>query len=131
MGFSRQEYWNGLPFLTPVDLPDPGIKPRFPALQVDFSPESPGEILEAFTLRAKKGKNAHFHNFWEDLWSRKCQPTPRFLALKFHGQKSLAHYGPWGCKGSDMTEQLTTHSQLLSHIVPMFPVITLRQEKGL
>ena len=27
MGFSRQEYWNGLPFLTPGDLPNPGIKP--------------------------------------------------------------------------------------------------------
>ena len=27
MGFSRQEYWSGLPFLSPGDLPDPGIKP--------------------------------------------------------------------------------------------------------
>ena len=35
MGFSRQEYWSGLPFLYPGDLPDPGIKPRFPALQAD------------------------------------------------------------------------------------------------
>ena len=32
MGFSRQEYWNGLPFLFPEDLPDPGIKPRSSAL---------------------------------------------------------------------------------------------------
>ena len=31
MGFSRQEYWNGLPFPPPGDLSDPGIKPRFPA----------------------------------------------------------------------------------------------------
>ena len=30
--FSRQEYWSGLPFLPPGDLPDPGIKPMFPAL---------------------------------------------------------------------------------------------------
>ena len=36
MGFSRQEYWGGLPFLSPGDLPDPGIEPRFPALQADF-----------------------------------------------------------------------------------------------
>ena len=35
MGFSRQEYWNGLPFLPPGDLPDPGIKPESPALQAD------------------------------------------------------------------------------------------------
>ena len=34
MEFSRQEYWNGLPFPSPEDLPDPGTEPRFPALQV-------------------------------------------------------------------------------------------------
>ena len=32
MGFSRQEYWSGLSFPSPGDLPDPGIKPRSPAL---------------------------------------------------------------------------------------------------
>ena len=35
MGFSRQEYWSGLPFPSSEDLPDPGIKPRSPALQAD------------------------------------------------------------------------------------------------
>ena len=35
MGFSRQEYWSGLPFPSPGDLPNPGIKPTSPALQVD------------------------------------------------------------------------------------------------
>ena len=35
MGFSRQEYWRGLPFLSPGDLPDPGIEPRSPTLQAD------------------------------------------------------------------------------------------------
>ena len=35
MEFSRQEYWNGLPFPFPEDLPNPGIEPRSPALQVD------------------------------------------------------------------------------------------------
>ena len=34
MGFSRQEYWNGLPFPPPGDLPDPGIEPGSPVLQV-------------------------------------------------------------------------------------------------
>ena len=37
MGFSRQEYWSGLPFPSPGDLPDPGIEPRSPALQADPS----------------------------------------------------------------------------------------------
>ena len=35
MGFSRQEYWNGLSFPSPGDLPDPGIEPRSPTLQED------------------------------------------------------------------------------------------------
>ena len=35
MEFSRQEYWSGLPFPSPGDLPDPGVKPRSPAFQVD------------------------------------------------------------------------------------------------
>ena len=35
MKFSRQDYWSGLPFLSPGDLPDPGIEPRSPAVQAD------------------------------------------------------------------------------------------------
>ena len=38
------------------------------------------------------------------LWSRKWQPTPVFLPGKFHGQKSLVGYSPWGCKELDITE---------------------------
>ena len=37
-GILRQEYWSGLPFPFPGDLPDPGIEPRFPALQADALP---------------------------------------------------------------------------------------------
>ena len=40
MGFSRQEYWSGLSFPSPGDLPDPGIEPRSPALQADALPLS-------------------------------------------------------------------------------------------
>ena len=35
MGFSKQEYWSGLPFTSPGDLPNPGIEPRSPTLQAD------------------------------------------------------------------------------------------------
>ena len=38
MGFSRQEYWSGFPFLSPGDLPDRGIEHRSPALQADSLP---------------------------------------------------------------------------------------------
>ena len=46
MEFSREEYWSGLPFLSPGDLPNPGIKPGSPALQGDSLPsEPPGKHL--------------------------------------------------------------------------------------
>ena len=38
----------------------------------------------------------------------KWQPTPVFLPGKFHGQRSLVGYCPWGCKESDTIEQLST-----------------------
>ena len=38
MGFSRQEYWSGLPLPSPADLPNPGIKPGSPTLQADSLP---------------------------------------------------------------------------------------------
>ena len=41
MEFSRKEYWNGLPFPTPGDLPDPEIEPGSPALQADSLPPEP------------------------------------------------------------------------------------------
>ena len=41
MGFSRQEYWSGLPFPSPGDLPNPGIEPGSPALQTDALPSEP------------------------------------------------------------------------------------------
>ena len=46
MVFSRQEYWSGLTFVPPGDLPDPGIKPKSPvspALQADSLPTEPSE----------------------------------------------------------------------------------------
>ena len=47
MGFSRQEYWSGLPFPSPGNLPNPGIKPRSPAVQADSLPtELPGKPLD-------------------------------------------------------------------------------------
>ena len=53
MEFSRQEYWSGLPFPSPGDLPDPGIKPGSPALQADSLPSEPQGFpseLDSFSL---------------------------------------------------------------------------------
>ena len=58
MGFSRQEYWSGLPFPSPGDLPNPGIKPRSPALQADtLTSEPPGKPI---THKAEENQQQHW-----------------------------------------------------------------------
>ena len=57
MGFSRQEYFSGLPLPSPGDLPDPGIKPVCPALAGRFlTTESPEKSVRSHTLHGKKKK---------------------------------------------------------------------------
>ena len=64
MGFSRQEYWSGLPFPSPADLPNPGIEPRSPTLQADaLTFEPPGKPLLWTKLSAESEK-------WVRLWGR-------------------------------------------------------------
>ena len=54
MGFPRQEHWSGLQFLSPGDLPDPGIKPESAALQPDSLPtEPPGKAKNDTNTREK------------------------------------------------------------------------------
>ena len=55
IGFSRQEHWSGLPFPSPGDLPDPGIKPRSPTLQADALLSEP----------LGKPKERHSYFWWE------------------------------------------------------------------
>ena len=50
MEFFRQEYWNGLPFRSPGDLPDPGIEPGSPTLQADALPSEPQGSLKGWVL---------------------------------------------------------------------------------
>ena len=57
MEFSRQEYWSGLPFPSPGDLPDPGIKAGSPTLQAEALPLS----HQVFT------ENAYTNQNWQEL----------------------------------------------------------------
>ena len=50
-------------------------------------------------------------------WRRKWQPTPVFLPRKFHGQRSLVGYSPWGSKETDMIEHLSTMSKNVHKIM--------------
>ena len=54
MGFPRQEYWSGLPFLSPEDLPDPEIEARSPALQADSLPAEPPGSREPYKFKLRK-----------------------------------------------------------------------------
>ena len=59
MGFSRQEYWSGLAFLSPGNLPNPGVKPRAPTLQAETLQSEP---LAKPHIYASKG-NMHLVSF--------------------------------------------------------------------
>ena len=67
MGFSRQEYWSGLPFPSPGDLPDPGIKPGSPTLEANaLTSEPPGKPI--CRVHHKK----HWAG-WNTSWNQDCQ----------------------------------------------------------
>ena len=65
MGFSRQEYWSGLPFPSPGNLPDLGIEPRFPALDADaLTSEPPGKTRTILREKNKtRGITVHVLNY--------------------------------------------------------------------
>ena len=54
MGYFRQEYWSGLPFPSPGDLPNPGIKPMSPALEAGALTCEPSEKVKMPTIQSKE-----------------------------------------------------------------------------
>ena len=71
MGFSRKEYWSGLPCPPPGDLPDPGTEPRSPALQADSLPSEPaGKPTQHLTLTSmlrERASNRNLHGRCESF----------------------------------------------------------------
>ena len=60
MEFSRQEYWNGLPFSSPEDLPHPGLEPGFPALQAGaLSSEPSGNSNKDLSIKSCSFFSSH------------------------------------------------------------------------
>ena len=70
MGFSRQEYWSGLPLPSPGDLPNPGIEPGSPTLRADaLTSEPPGKpnydfYRQLILIRITKEKNKTEIKIW-------------------------------------------------------------------
>ena len=83
MGFSRQEYWSGLPFPSPGDLPNPGIEPRSPALQeVSLPSEPPRKPCSLSFLQGifpTQGWNPGLQHFRHVLYQLSYQGSPRIL----------------------------------------------------
>ena len=94
MEFSRQEHWSGLPFPSPGDLPDPGIKPGSPALQT-LQRLSPGGSADKEST-CNVGDLGLIPGLRRSPGEGKSYPTPVFWPGEFHGL-----YRPWGGKESD------------------------------
>ena len=95
MGFSRQEYWSGLPFLSPGDLPNPGIKPGSPTLQADSTIWATREAWALIVNQTTKGAPPPTHPFmdlepWGWLWPQGiiAHPVPSLPC-------SLERWGLW------------------------------------
>ena len=105
-GFSRQNLWSGLLFPSPGALPDPGIEPRSPALQVDpLSSEPPGEAAADFIFLGSKISA-------DSAWSHKIK---RHL---FPGIKAMTNLGSL-LKGRD----ITSPTKILRVKAMVFPVV--------
>ena len=85
MGFPKQEYWSGLSFPSPEDLPNSGIKPRSPAMQADSLPsEAPGKPTSLFRVIIKGMENNKYNAYTKKSfgglhsvvqWLRLCTST--------------------------------------------------------
>jgi len=101
MEFSRQEYWSRLPFPTPGDLPNSGIKPRSPALQADsLLSEPPGKPrINSYRLLYMKYKNIR------DLLYSTGKDIP-YLIINCNGKESKKECV---CVYMCVTESLAVH----------------------
>ena len=98
MGFPRQEYWSVLPFPSPGDLPDPGIKPASPAWQVDsLQPEPQGKPHE---LNNSSYADVPGGSVVKNLPANACQ-------FKRWGFDALSQEDP-------LEKEMATHSRILT-----------------
>ena len=103
MGFSRQEYWSGLPFRSPGDLPDPGIEPGSPTLQADpLTFELPGKPQSIYEWNANS-------KFW---LSNDYGDFPQHLEKLFSNAEDIIYYGIkfFSAKGSNYRKFLFVQS---------------------
>ena len=96
-GFSRQEYWSGLPCPPPRDLPNQGANPGLPHCR---------QILYRLSHQGNKHENLGFISHI-DAGEGNGNPLQYSCLGELHAQRSLAGYSPLSHKESDKTERLT------------------------
>ena len=70
-----------------------------------------GTVVKNPPVNSRRPKRCRFDPWvWKFFWRRKWEPIPAFLLGKFYVQRSLVSFSPWGCRESDMTEWLSTHT---------------------
>ena len=96
MEFSREEYWSGLPFPSPGDLPNPGIEPRSPALQADSLPSEPSGKL-AFVEDSGNISSRIFFSTWTifEIFIEFVTILFLFYVLVFFGHDTCGLLAPW------------------------------------
>ena len=117
VGFSRQEYWSGLPCPPPGDLPDPGIEP----LTLTSCALSGGFFTSSTTvITALKTPSPNLVPFWDEGLGLQHMNLRRYnsgdmslskLQERVKGQGSLACRSPRSCEESDMTEWLNDNDK--------------------
>ena len=104
MGFSRQEYWSGLPYPPPGNLPDSRIKTTSPALQVDSLPAEPTGSKSIQELKPEKSSEAQsyaIHCLLEELekivvnrhtiYDRACGPRLHYSLEAYNNTNHISH----------------------------------------
>ena len=90
MGFSRQQYWSGLPFPSPADLSNPGIEPRSPALQTDSLPsEPPGKSVYQASKKKKKKYHEPIYVIYLSLWLFQRKSFQLLKSLHLWGDSTI------------------------------------------
>ena len=104
LGFFWQEYWTGLPFPSPGDLPDPGIEPdllhcrqlRYRLSHLGSASGVSGKESARWGSRRNRCRSDPWVR--KILWRRKWQPSPVLLPGKSREQSRLVGYSPWNHK---------------------------------